>query len=379
MNTADRVTGAIYAAAIGDAMGAPVEGMPSDEILKRFNCIDSFLPVINPDDTWGIKGGGRITDDTLLAEALIRTYIRKRDHIDAYDYKELFLEEITKRVVWVPEKDREMAVFDRLFWPEKYPWIRMYLGNVDPRTGGIGNIVNCGAAIFMYPVGLVNAGDPKSAYGEAVLFASAHNESFALEAAAVMAACTAESLKINSSISQVLETALDISKAGTHDAIESVLGVTDPGDSLSLFIKKVREAVSPWDQKDAKMAAYDPAIFPKNNDISRPSQTRSIEELPVALAALKYGGGDFHKTIQAAVFYGRDCDSSASMAGALFGGLFGCNAVPRKLCLRIDEVNRRSLDILGDQFFEIIQKIAKKDKKKFEERVAVFNFQEEQL
>ena len=51
-------------------------------------------------------------------------------------------------------------------------------------------MVNCGAAMYIAPVGAVNAGDPRRAYDEAIAFASGHQESYGLEAAAVLAAAS---------------------------------------------------------------------------------------------------------------------------------------------------------------------------------------------
>ena len=45
---------------------------------------------------------------------------------------------------------------------------RLHYGHVDPREAGVGNIVNCGAAMYMAPVGIANAGDPDGAYAEAI-------------------------------------------------------------------------------------------------------------------------------------------------------------------------------------------------------------------
>ena len=53
-----------------------------------------------------------------------------------------------------------MLLVDRLFYPEKWLLMRLRLANADPRTGGIGNMVNCGAAMYASPVGVVNACDP---------------------------------------------------------------------------------------------------------------------------------------------------------------------------------------------------------------------------
>ncbi len=54
-----------------------------------------------------------------------------------------------------------------------------------------GNIVNCGAAMYMAPVGLVNAANPAAAYAEALDVAGAHQSSYGREAAGVFAAAVA--------------------------------------------------------------------------------------------------------------------------------------------------------------------------------------------
>ena len=61
---------------------------------------------------------------------------------------------------WMAEWGREMLLVDRLFYPEKWLLMRLRLANADPRLGGVGNMVNCGAAMYAAPVGIVNAGDP---------------------------------------------------------------------------------------------------------------------------------------------------------------------------------------------------------------------------
>ncbi|MEW5633249.1 ADP-ribosylglycohydrolase family protein, partial [Streptomyces hydrogenans] len=52
----------------------------------------------------------------------------------------------------------------RIFLAEKWLVARLHYGHHDPREAGSGNIVNCGAAMYMAPVGLVNAADPHGAY-----------------------------------------------------------------------------------------------------------------------------------------------------------------------------------------------------------------------
>ena len=59
-------------------------------------------------------------------------------------------------------------ILHRMFLAEKWLVARLHYGHVDPREAGVGNIVNCGAAMYMAPVGIANAGDPEGAYAEAI-------------------------------------------------------------------------------------------------------------------------------------------------------------------------------------------------------------------
>src|SRR5204863_71713 len=84
--------------------------------------------------------------------------------------------------------------YHRLFLAEKWLVLKLRYGHADPRDAGVGNIVNCGAAMYIAPVGIANAGAPEGAYVEALDLTAAHQSSYAREAAAVLAASIAEAL-----------------------------------------------------------------------------------------------------------------------------------------------------------------------------------------
>jgi ADP-ribosylglycohydrolase len=255
-----------------------------------------------------------------------------------------------------------------VFYPEKYPWLRLTFSNADPRTAGVGNMVNCGVAMWMMPVGAVNAGDPRAAYQEAVAMGAAHNESFAVEAGAVMAAAAAEALSPGSSIESVLKVARDLSRDGTHEAIVAAIGAADTTDDLRMFIDNVRQAVVPYDQRAGYVAGDGRVLVASVGDVGCPSRVMSIEELPVALAALKYGDGDFNKTVRSSVIYGRDCDSIAGMACCLYGALFGTASLPEDLRSAVDQANRRDYGALARGLAETVLHIFEKDQQEFEGR-----------
>lgn len=80
----DRLTAALFAAAIGDAMGAPIEGWHPEKIQERFPGWDfiQFLPPTREKDIKADKGkgNGRFTDDLLAIEAIINVYNIHQDH-----------------------------------------------------------------------------------------------------------------------------------------------------------------------------------------------------------------------------------------------------------------------------------------------------------
>src|SRR4029450_7024077 len=119
--------------------------------------------------------------------------------------------------------------------------LKLRYGHADPREAGVGNIVNCGAAMYIAPVGIANAGDVEGAYREALDLTGAHQSSYGREAAGVVAACVAAvlhpaagsagvvaaafaaALQPAASVEGVVETALRLAKDGTRDAIASVV------------------------------------------------------------------------------------------------------------------------------------------------------------
>ena len=370
----DRICAAYAAGAIGDAMGAPVEGWASGPIRDLLATWD-WSQVIPPQGWDGTshfwKGDGRITDDTLMGESLMRAYAAAGDHLDAYGWERHLLSDLMATEVWVPEYQQTMAVFERLWIPEKYPRWRLY-GNADPRTAGVGNLVNCGVAMYAWPVGAVNAGDPYAAYQEAAALAQAHNESFAVEAAAVMAAACAAAFIEGARITDVIAVAADLAQDGTGRAIRAVVAASDPAQPLHDALDAMRAAVSPFDQRTGCSEEDHPLWINGPSDFGRPSRLASIEELPVALGVLRWGDGDFRRTLQAGVVYGRDCDSIAGMAMSLWGAMSGTAAICPSLLAEVGRGSRRDLLAIGQAFAVTCQALHSKDAERWQQRAGLW-------
>jgi len=358
-------------------MGAPLEGWGPERIRRRYPSpeVDAFIPAqtVAPDGSYG-KGGGRITDDTLMVEALMDAYVASGDHLDAYGWAELVLPNMTDRSVFVPERQREMPLIERLWWPEKYPYIRLQQASADPRSAGVGNSVNCGVAMYSWPAGAVNAGDPARAYAEASAWALAHNESFAVEAAAVMAAASAIAFG-GGTIPEVVAGARDLARDGTKAAIAACLEEVSPSDALETALGRIRAVVSPFDQRTNHVSDDEaPLMSVQLSDYGKPSRLSSIEELPVALACLVWGGDDWRRVLGASVWYGRDNDSIASMAMTLWGIIHGVDRLPAVLVEESMRVNRRDYPAAAARFAATVRAVREKDAARLEARTrAILN------
>jgi ADP-ribosylglycohydrolase len=318
----ERITGALVGAAVGDALGGPVEGYSPEQILQRHGGrVHGVVGPWNGDD-WRTarpiapyhKGDGHVTDDTLMTHALIRVYATVRDHLDAYAVADHLVPDLMTTPRWIPELEAEALPLHRLFLAEKWLVTKVHYGHADPREAGVGNIVNCGAAMYMAPVGLVNAAAPESAYAEALDVAGAHQSSYGREAAGVFAAAVAAACAPRATPESVVASCLSLAKDGTRAAIEAVCEAAARHTEFESALVPLREAVTPFD-------TVGPDYRRPSLAARRPSRVHAIEELPVALGMLLVAGGDYRHAVLGSVNYGRDCDSIATMAGALAGAL----------------------------------------------------------
>ncbi|MFE0445122.1 ADP-ribosylglycohydrolase family protein [Streptomyces fungicidicus] len=338
----ERITGALVGAAVGDALGGPVEGYSPERIVERHG--GRVHGVVGPwnGDEWRTarpiapyhKGDGHVTDDTLMTHALVRVYAAVRDHLDAYAVADHLVPDLMTNPRWIPELEAHALPLQRIFLAEKWLVARLHYGHVDPREAGTGNIVNCGAAMYMAPVGLVNAAHPAAAYAEALDVAGAHQSSYGREAAGVLAAAVAAACAPGATADSVVAACLSLAKDGTRAAIEKVCEVASRYTDFESALGPLREAVAPYD-------TVGPDYRSPSLGARRPSRLHAIEELPVALGMVVVAGGDFRHAVLGAVNYGRDCDSIATMAGAVTGALG--SPVPQDWSKTVAEASRLDL------------------------------------
>ncbi|WP_347753808.1 ADP-ribosylglycohydrolase family protein [Agrococcus sp. ProA11] len=344
----DVATAALAGAAVGDALGGAAEGNTPEAIQQRYG--GTIEGIVGPFlDDWRHarpiapyhKGDGHVTDDTLMTNLLVDVYAHVRRHLTAHDIAEHLVPRMIGEVQWIPELEAEALPLHRVFLAEKWLVARLHYGHIDPREAGVGNVVNCGATMYMGPVGLVNAGDAQGAYAEAIDIAGAHQSSYGREAAGVFAAAVAAAAAPGATIDGVLDAAIGLARDGTRAAVEATV---EAGRRLDGWrdggLAALRDAVRPYDTVGETYRQ--PAM-----DARLPSRTKAIEELPVALGLLAACDGDYREAVLGAVNYGRDSDSIAVMAGTIAGALGGPDAVPAEWIDAVGEASRLDLRAPG--------------------------------
>jgi ADP-ribosylglycohydrolase len=360
----DRVKGVLLSTALGDALGAPVEKLSYAEIKEKYGRVESLRTKWYKNSHEKRRGNGIVTDDTLMTLALCNVYRIEKRHLDAYDMANEFAKEIAFRTVYIPEFDREAMLIERLFYPEKHIFLRHVLANCDPREGGYGNMINCGAAMYIAPIGIVNAGNPKGAYDEAISFAMGHQASYGLEAAGVLAACVSKAFEQNVTIEEIIAVAIHFAKDGTKAAIQEI---TDLAKVLRAKSVSIDEVVAAFHQCLETFS-------PMQNDVHRkieklgipsnhytPSRLWSIEELPMALGFIVYNNGGFYKSLYDGINSGRDTDSIGVMIGVILGAMYGSSVISDEDIKMLEEANRLDFNQLANSFSEVAKNIIVSD------------------
>lgn len=284
-----RAQGALLGVAIGDAMGAPVEGMSSAEIFEKHGRLTGFIT--------NESAGTDDTDFTLFNAYLLNTH---GTHIT--------LEQVEHE------------------WRDK-----LLSGNWSYRPGGFSDVVSTrnlsvglhtpqsgsfnhqmwsdGVAMAISPAGIIAAGQPQLAAQLAITLGSVSNGRDGLYAAQAVAAALSMAM-IGASIDQMIESALSVvpKDSWTSRALQRAVKVgASLSDDLDTALTQLsEELVLPW----------------------WPWADLVTEAVPLAFGAFIATRGEFKRAVPAAISLGRDADTIGAIVGSLAGAYSGRDAIP---------------------------------------------------
>ena len=269
----------VVAARIGDAMGTPTEGLAPEQVESDFGWVSEF------------EGDG--TDDSMMATILADTLTRA----GSFATSDEWAEEIHRH------RPDILAKQDKFFASILHLVEKLHSG-YRPANVALGNMPSTSSAMCIWPVALVNAGQPEAAARQAYELARlihVNDADHCTDAAAALAAAIASAFlpdaSIRSCVAEAVKAIRPASGAVFRSALSDAVQLASASDSYQEF-----------------RAQYQ-ARF------SRPIFCDSLETVPAAFALATLADGNVRTAVEYAANFGRDSDTIASMAGALCGAL----------------------------------------------------------
>ena len=314
-------------------MGGPVEGWPLEKVAElRGGLVTDLLPYIRPvTDSDGIvdwkevgewkisRPAGSTTDDTHFKNYLCQAIVTKGSRIEAEDFARELPEQDPFAWVVMRMALTRLAAIKRGFLAEHTTPSHIPLMDTAAHHGGKGLPPANGAVMMISPVGLLYPGQPRQAYLAGYEIACTVQQGYAADMAGVVATGVAAAMIPETSIESVFDAMVDVAPS----AAVAMLKETRELAEAATDIKDFRQA---WQDKLA-VHFLDPG-----------------ESVSVAAGCLLLGKGDFAQSTLNAVNYGRDCDSIATVAGAVAGAFQGIEAIPSKWIETVDESRGEELD-----------------------------------
>ena len=282
----DKIYGCLLGGLIGDAMGAPTEGMHYEQIIEEFG----------PEGVSDFEGLG--TDDTAIRNQLIDAIFKSGGYPTVDHFGQSFLD----------FKERHRRLW---FFPVQSAFHKLEAGLALPAYAGWGNMQSSSSAMAISPMGIINACDPRQAALETMDVASfIHNgaSGYCRDSACAMAAAVAAAFESDATIESVVGA-----------ATEYLLPVS-AGEMRGTTHRALELAAESGSYENFRESYYE--------RFQRTMLADAMETVPATLAILALAEGEPERAIVWGANFGRDADTIASMIGGVVGALHGASGLP---------------------------------------------------
>lgn len=343
----DRALGAYIGAAIGDAMGGPVEAFHADRIKRYYGTITTLIPYQKPPGLIDLQPGyalrpdpGAITDDTFIradfTRFLIENKLPRTPHLLA---------------TWLVRH----ADFSKWWEPMTEPLYSVAKGAVSAEAAGLTARFQGGGAGWWTPIGIIYAGKPEQAAAEARNLCRIWKAPLEQDLNAAVQAGVAEAQREGASVDSVLEVMFAQCRSLAQALLERGVAMARKAKSSDELIELIYQNCLVGNMPTAADAPLPRNLPPVDYTDEMYASILFAEQIPLALAAFVFAEGDPARAIPQAVNFGRDADSVATTVGSLSGGLYGEAGLPKEWVTAVLEVNRNDIDIRGlaEQLLEL--------------------------
>jgi len=337
----DRALGAYIGAAIGDAMGGPVECTHAARIKRLVGEITGLLPYQPPYTLIDIQPGyalqaaaGSVTDDTFIRGDLTRFFLATQPPRTP----ELLAE-------WM------LAHADfRMWWPPAVQALRrVQQGEVSAREAGK-TWRQGGGVGWWTPVGILHAGHPQAAAQVARELCAIWKAPLEQDLVGAVQAGVAEAQRLDATAESVVEAMLGACGPLAHQLLQRAIAIARQANDVYTLVDGLYQTVlvpsgpdcpPPPLEADANLPPHCPPLADSEQHYS---SIYLSEQIPLAVAAFVFGRGQ-PRAIPVACMLGRDADTTATTVGSWVGGLHGESGLPREWVDTVCRVNLAHINI----------------------------------
>ncbi len=368
----DKILGALVGSAIGDAMGASIEMWHRKDIQRKYGYISGLTPAVryqSPEGTWGHNlDSGSTTDDTRW-KMLLASYLKKYASSPNADNFAAFITDYYISLIPVSNANLDLVHPDSLDTQiEKLDWIKEWARVAMAYKKGskeyqkainrfYGGEMSCAGMLYAPMFGLL-ASNTEKAYSTAYEHAI-FDIGYAKDISGMTAAITQMALQAND-METILNASVFVDPYGYQDSRLVGRIAFAIADGAEKNVKAAQELVNTHQLFSSDPITWKvPKGYPGSQDewVRQEFIYQALEKnkkaIPfhageiweIAFTALVFGKGDFEKTLQFIVNYGRDNDTVAAVAGMILGAKEGYAKLPKDLKETSLKVNKEQMGI----------------------------------
>ncbi len=365
----DRVLGMLVGSALGDAMGAPTEMWSRDAIQLEYGFVedlDSMVREASPEGIWkaNLPAGGT-TDDTRWKNLTVDYLLsQKSESLEPKDFASHIFKTFEGSLTKLNNTEgTEVEPFENALQEANWlsEWAKVAAPYRDANLGGYADSLSkfyggemvCAGLLYAPAIGAFYPGNPEKAYQEAYRI-SIFDLGYARDLSALASALTASGMTPNATKDSLLAS-LRLDPEGYFQS--RLVGRTSHKllkDALNI----VREARK-LDSLPNRLSLDNPALIYAYTELDRRQQDMPFHAGEIylqALTAMLFTDFNFQSTLTFLTNYGRDNDTTASLAGGILGAWVGYNKLPVADRERVIRVTR---DELGIDLEQKAQQLAK--------------------
>ncbi len=365
----DRVLGMLVGSALGDAMGAPTEMWSRDAIQLEYGFVedlDSMVREASPEGIWkaNLPAGGT-TDDTRWKNLTVDYLLsQKSESLEPKDFASHIFKTYEGSLTKLKNTEgAEVEPFENALQEANWlsEWAKVAAPYRDANLGGYADSLSkfyggemvCAGLLYAPAIGAFYPGNPEKAYQEAYRI-SIFDLGYARDLSALASALTASGMTPNATKDSLLAS-LRLDPEGYFQS--RLVGRTSHKllkDALNI----VREARK-LDSLPNRLSLDNPALIYAYTELDRRQQDMPFHAGEIylqAITAMLFTDFDFQGTLTFLTNYGRDNDTTASLAGGILGAWVGYNKLP---AADRERVIRVTLDELGIDLEQKAQQLTK--------------------